>query len=178
VIVKNRAIIAFDRLDSRRLWCDHVTVTPDAKSTAVFKRGTLNGFRGWIPIGGQQHPNSGVGANLLWKNAQKNAKKNITSEVMNRIIPILSPVVTGVVWWPWKVLSRITSRHHWIIDKIITIIAIINKIILLRWNHEVMPVVSKSAPMEAVRGQGLISTKWNGCRTIKIFRDVYEYRCL
>lgn len=28
-----------------------------------------------------------------------------------------------------------------------------------------------SAPTEAVRGQGLISTKWNGCRTIIIFID-------
>jgi len=42
-----------------------VTVTPDASSTAVFSRGTLNGFRGVIPVGGQAHPSSGVGERLL-----------------------------------------------------------------------------------------------------------------
>jgi len=47
-----------------------------------------------IPTGGQEHPNSGEGDNLLWKNAQKKDKKNITSETMNKIIPIRSPVVT------------------------------------------------------------------------------------
>jgi hypothetical protein len=63
----------------------------------VFSKGTLNGFNGLIPAGGQQHPNSGVGDRLLWKNAQKNAKKNKTSEVINRIIPQRSPFVTYVV---------------------------------------------------------------------------------
>lgn len=94
------------------LWWAHVTVTPDASRIAVFRSGTLNGFNGLIPAGGQQHPSSGVGAKLLWKNAQKKAKKNSTSDVINRIIPYRSPVVTYVVWWPKNVLSRITSRHH------------------------------------------------------------------
>jgi len=49
---------------------------------------------GVIPVGGQQHPNSGVGDNLLWKNAQKKAKKNSTSDVMNKIIPHRNPFVT------------------------------------------------------------------------------------
>jgi len=69
-------------------------VTPDAKRTAVLRRGTENGFSGLIPVGGQEQPNSGVGARLLWKNAQKKAKKNIISEVINRIIPQRSPLVT------------------------------------------------------------------------------------
>jgi hypothetical protein len=60
----------------------------------VFSRGTLNGFRGVIPAGGQQHPSSGVGDKLLWKNAQKKAKKNRTSDVINKIIPQRNPVVT------------------------------------------------------------------------------------
>jgi hypothetical protein len=60
----------------------------------VFNRGTEKGFNGSIPVGGQQHPNSGVGARLLWKNAQKNAKKNITSDVMNKIIPHRKPAIT------------------------------------------------------------------------------------
>jgi len=84
----------FDRLFSRSLWWAQVTVTPDARSTAVFSNGTLNGLRGVIPTGGQQHPNSGVGDNLLWKNAQKNAKKNNTSDVINRIMPHRRPDVT------------------------------------------------------------------------------------
>ena len=69
-------------------------MTPEAKRTAVFSRGTLKGFSGVIPVGGQQHPNSGVGDSLLWKNAQKKAKKNNTSDVMNRIIPQRRPLVT------------------------------------------------------------------------------------
>lgn len=84
----------FLRFISSKLWWAHVTVTPDAKRTAVLSKGTLNGFKGLIPVGGQQHPSSGVGASLLWKNAQKNAKKNRTSDVINRIIPHRSPLVT------------------------------------------------------------------------------------
>ena len=69
-------------------------MTPDASRTAVFSRGTLKGFSGEIPVGGQQHPSSGVGERLLWKNAQKKAKKNKTSDVMNRIIPHRRPDTT------------------------------------------------------------------------------------
>ena len=82
------------RLFSRSLWWAQVTVTPEARSTAVFSSGTLNGLSGWIPAGGQQHPSSGVGDNLLWKKAQKKAKKNSTSDVINKIIPHRRPVVT------------------------------------------------------------------------------------
>jgi hypothetical protein len=71
-----------------------VTVTPDARSTAVFNRGTLKGLMGVIPTGGQQQPSSGVGAKLLWKNAQKNAKKKHTSDRMNRIMPHRRPLAT------------------------------------------------------------------------------------
>jgi hypothetical protein len=49
---------------------------------------------GVIPIGGQQHPSSGVGASLLWKNAQKKAKKKHTSDKINNIIPHRSPLAT------------------------------------------------------------------------------------
>lgn len=94
MIVNVRAWIVFIRFVSIRLWWAHVTVTPDAKRTAVFRSGMLNGFRGVIPIGGQQQPSSWVGANLLWKNAQKKAKKNSTSDVINKIIPHRNPVVT------------------------------------------------------------------------------------
>lgn len=86
--------MAFFRLPSIRLWCAQVTVTPEARSTAVFSRGILKGLMGVIPIGGQQQPNSGVGASLLWKNAQKNAKKKQTSDKINKIIPHRRPLVT------------------------------------------------------------------------------------
>jgi hypothetical protein len=45
-------------------------------------------------MGGQQHPSSGVGARLLWKNAQKKAAKKQTSDRMNSIIPYRSPFET------------------------------------------------------------------------------------
>lgn len=65
------------------LWWAQVTVTPDAKRTAVLRRGMEKGLIGSIPVGGQVHPISGVGARLLWKKPQKNAAKNKTSERIN-----------------------------------------------------------------------------------------------
>lgn len=79
----------------------------------MFSRGTAYGFRGEMPVGGQIEPSSGVGARLLWKNAQKKEKKNATSEVINKIIPRRRPMETGLVCCPMKVPSRTTSRHHW-----------------------------------------------------------------
>lgn len=55
----------FDRFCSSNLWCAHVTVTPDARRTAVLSRGTLNGLSGVIPVGGHAHPSSGDGDRLL-----------------------------------------------------------------------------------------------------------------
>lgn len=104
-------IVSF-RDSSNILWWAQVTETPEAKSTAVFSRGTAYGLIGSIPVGGQTHPSDGVGARLLWKNAQKKEKKKATSEAINRIIPARRPFTTGDVWWPRYVPSRITSRHH------------------------------------------------------------------
>lgn len=86
--------MALDRSPSISLWWAQVTVTPDANRTAVFNNGTLKGFSGLIPIGGQQHPISGVGESLLWKKAQKKAKKKHTSDRINKIIPKRNPFVT------------------------------------------------------------------------------------
>lgn len=47
------------------LWWVHVTVIPDDKRIAVFKRGTWNGLNGEIPIGGHITPISMVGDRLL-----------------------------------------------------------------------------------------------------------------
>ena len=87
-------------------------MTPEARRIAVFSRGTSMGFRGFTPVGGHWPPSSGVGARLEWKKAQKNPRKKKASDVMKRIIPYRRPFWTVVVWWPWKVLSRTTSRHH------------------------------------------------------------------
>lgn len=99
-LVHNRAVVASELLADVRLWWAQVTVTPEAKRTAVLRSGTENGFKGWIPGGGHVQEICGVGARLLWKNPQKNAKKNITSERINRIIPNLSPLRTKDEWCP------------------------------------------------------------------------------
>lgn len=83
-----------------RLWWAQVTVTPEASNTAVFNNGIENGLIGVTPEGGQVQPSSGVGANDLWKKAQKKAKKNRTSDVINKIIPHRRPVITFKVWKP------------------------------------------------------------------------------
>lgn len=64
---------------------------------AVFNNGTSNGFIADIPTGGHTLPNSTVGTNALWKNAQKNDMKKNTSDMMNQIIPIFNPLCTAKV---------------------------------------------------------------------------------
>lgn len=54
------------RLPSIKLWWVQVMEMPEARSTAVLSRGTSRGLRGWMPVGGQQPPSSGVGAKLEW----------------------------------------------------------------------------------------------------------------
>jgi hypothetical protein len=93
-------------------WWAQVTVAPEDSKIVVFKSGIWNGLKGLIPRGGQIMPISTVGANLLWKNAQKKEKKNKTSEVINKIIPHRRPFITTRVCTPWYVPSRVTSRHH------------------------------------------------------------------
>ena len=95
-------------------WWAQVTVTPDERRMIVFNKGTCKGLNGWTPVGGQVIPSSNVGDSLLWKNAQKNEKKNRTSEVINKIIPHRSPFSTMFVCSPWRVPSRLISRHHWV----------------------------------------------------------------
>lgn len=56
--------MAPSRLACIMLWWAHVTVTPEARRTAVLRRGTSKGLRGVIPVGGQHSPTSGVGARL------------------------------------------------------------------------------------------------------------------
>ena len=46
------------RFPSMRLWWAHVIETPEASRTDVLRRGTSSGFRGVMPVGGQQPPRS------------------------------------------------------------------------------------------------------------------------
>jgi hypothetical protein len=170
ITVRVKAWVVLGWLFSRILWWAHVTVTPLARSTAVFSKGTEKGFNGWIPLGGQEQPNSGVGANLLWKNAQKKAKKKQISEAIKRAMPQRIPLATGDVCWPRKVASRITSRHHWIIVRLIIEIPKIRAVMPCPWNHEARPPVNVNAPKDPVSGQGLNSTRWKGWRTIIFFK--------
>lgn len=64
--VSSRAWVASFRVPSIIEWWAQVTVTPEARRTAVLRRGTSNGFNGLIPLGGQEPPSSGVGARLEW----------------------------------------------------------------------------------------------------------------
>jgi hypothetical protein len=63
----------------------------------VFNNGNSKGFIDCIPIGGQLAPNSTVGDNALWKNAQKMAKKNRASDAINRATPMFKPLCTAKV---------------------------------------------------------------------------------
>lgn len=68
-----------------------------------------------------------------------------------------------------KVPSRITSRHHWIMDAIIRMNEMDRHHVPWPWNHLAIPIAKVNAPIEAVKGHGLYSTKWNGCRIIYDF---------
>lgn len=126
----------------------------------MFSRGILNGLKIIIPVGGQIRPNSSVGESLEWKNPQKKDKKKNTSEVINRIIPHFIPIRTFLVWNPWKVLSRDTSRHHWYIVNNTIIRPIINKLLILEWNNLTDPVNMIITLRAPVKGHGLLLTKW------------------
>lgn len=63
----------------------------------MLSKGTPQGDKTLIPIGGHTFPISTEGANLLWKKAQKKAKKKHTSETINRIIPIFNPLTVTEV---------------------------------------------------------------------------------
>lgn len=88
-------------------------VIPEDNKIIVFNKGIWKGLNVIIPFGGHIAPISIEGDNLLWKKAQKNDTKNIISEIINKIIPYFNPLITILVCNPWKVLSRVTSRHHW-----------------------------------------------------------------
>ena len=82
----------------------------------VLSNGNSKGFTGSIPIGGHWAPNSTVGVNALWKNAQKIATKNKPSDTINSITPRSNPFCTANVWFPKYVPSAIISLNQKAID--------------------------------------------------------------
>lgn len=141
-------------------WCAHVTVTPDLSRIVVLSKGIWKGLKAKISLGGHDMPISCVGVRLLWKKAQKNLKKNRISETINKIMPHRNPYVTFFVWRPWNEPSRATSRHHCALDKIMIVNPRANRLKEDRWNHFTNPDVIAIAPIDAVKGHGLFSTKW------------------
>jgi len=97
-------------------WWANVTVAPLDNNITVLSKGSSKGFIGSIPIGGHWAPNSIVGVNALWKNAQKIAIKNNASDTMNNITPKYNPFCTANVWSPKNVASLIISRNQKDID--------------------------------------------------------------
>lgn len=119
------------------------------------------GLNGSIDIGGHFCPISTLGEILLWKNAQKNERKNMISEIINMIIPICSPFDTSIMWFPWFLVSRDTSRHHAILV-MINITTIISSILsFFVFIHRIRVSTIISALFEARMGHGLFSTIWN-----------------
>lgn len=142
-------------------WWVHVTEIPDEIKMIVFKRGISNGLNGMTPIGGHNCPISTDGDSDEWKYAQKKDKKNITSEMMNKIIPIRRPRYTFFVCIPWKVDSRVTSRHQSIAHmRVQGIDSVVSTLILL--NHAAIEIKLFIILIEMIRGHGLGVTRWNG----------------
>lgn len=143
---------------------------------AVFNRGIWKGLKGLTPWGGQRDPNSMAGDKLLWKKAQKKDKKKSTSDVINKIMPHRSPTPTFQVCNPWYVPSRLTSRHHWYIIRLVEITPRIIRFILNVWNHFASPDTSVITLKALKIGQGLLSTRWKGwfmwCVDIRNFSRV------
>lgn len=145
-------------------WWAYVTVTPDAKSSAVFNNGNSKGSIDDIPIGGQIAPNSTVGDKELWKNAQNIARKNKASDTINKPTPILIPLCTAKVWLPKYVPSEITSRNHKDIDNIKHIREKDKKYIEFsnKWKFKTADWVRENKLILVYKGQGEGETKWKG----------------
>lgn len=128
----------------------------------MFRRGILIGLNDIMDMGGHVCPNSTVGEILLWKKAQKKEVKNSTSDAMNRIIPVFRPFITSSEWHPWDDDSRWMSRHHENATKVrVTIDNRMNNFLTLFIRMMPDRTIHRD-PLEAIRGQGLISTRWKG----------------
>lgn len=172
MIVINKELFASVKFPSITAWWAHVTLTPEEIKIKVLSNGTPKGLNTAMPLGGHLLPNSTFTLKLLWKNAQKKERKKKTSEVINKTIPHRSPNSTTLVWRPWNLPSRDTSRHHWYMTN-----NNINKPNIINnedcvWNHFTKPKVIPAPEILAIRGHGDSSTKWYGC---EIIFDIYIY---
>lgn len=112
---------------------------------------------------------------LLWKKAQKNDTKNNTSEAMNKTIPVFNPFITMLEWFPCVDPSRWISRHH---ENAIprTNKKEININFMFTLFTKIRPErTSLRAPLDASKGQGLMSTKWKG---LNLFINILLQLCI
>ncbi len=141
--------------------CAHVANAPDANNIAVFNNGTPNASNGTIPTGGHWLPNSTVGTNAEWKNAQNNDMNKHTSDKINNNIPNLNPLCTTNVCAPKYVPSLITSLNHTYNTKINNTNDNNNNFSpnAYLWKYIAVPTANPNTLIEPTIGQGLGSTK-------------------
>lgn len=116
IIVKNNLFLKFLKLLFIIQWWHQVIENPEDNKIIEFNKGISYGLKVMIFIGGHIWPISIFGAIDLWMKVQKNEMKKNNSDVINKIILNFKNFIIKNVWFPWKVLSRITSRHHRIIE--------------------------------------------------------------
>lgn len=142
------------------MWWLQVILNPEDKRIIVFNKGISMGLKTETPTGGQK-PTSIDETKLTWKKVQKKETKNISSDKINKIIPNFIKFITCKEWLPWKVLSRITSRHHWktINNSNKNLIKPIHESSLFLNINKYLIIINKTLN-EPNKGQGLLSTKW------------------
>jgi len=86
IIVSNVPKIAPALFEANKAWWPQVIVAPLLSNNKVLSNGIAKGFKGWIPKGGQEFPNSIAGVNALWKNAQNILRKAKAKGGVNRVI--------------------------------------------------------------------------------------------
>jgi len=160
VTVRNKAFNLLTLSESKKEWWHQVIDTPEERSSNVFSNGILMGLNGIIIWGGHTCPNSKLGEILLWKKAQKKEAKNKTSETINNNIPACNPTVTCKLWLPCAILSAKTSRHQQKAVNKIMGNANKSEVLTFTLNHKIIESIKVKAPIEAIKGQGLFSTKW------------------
>jgi len=145
-------------------WWASVAVTPLISKITVFKRGTWKGGIITSPKLGQEISPLETGAKLKWKNLQKTLKKNQTSLNKNQTSPHFNAAWTSLLWFPWEVLSRITSRNQ-TLSSIIAPITLkkipINETPNLNQNRIIL--IRRNLPALIPKGHQLLLTKWESC---------------
>lgn len=141
-------------------WWHQVIEIPEDNKITVFNKGTWKGLKEKTPNGGQTDPNSKPGLKLAWKKAQKKEIKKKISLTINNSIPTINPVNTTLVWYPWNVLSRITSRHHTITTIIIKNKEKKTKSISTNKNILTKPTIIPNLVKPTNKGQGEALTIW------------------